>query len=149
MDRQPESIVMTAVADPQAELRLVRTAQRLDPAIVTAQPSFLAAIKLCVSLGGFENEKPLAHRLDIDPGHWSRIMSGSAHFPTDKVCDLMDLCGNEAPLLWLMYHRGYDLACLRKRETETERTLRETMEQLDRERDRNRYLAELLSGRKS
>lgn len=140
---------MTHVADPQSELRLVRKAQQLDPSIVTAQPSLLASIKLCVSLGGFENEKPVAHRLEIDPGHWSRVMSGNAHFPTDKLGDLMDLCGNEAPLLWLVHHRGYDLGSLRPRESETQRELREAREALSRERDRSRMLAELLQGRAS
>ena len=33
----------------------------------------------------------------------------------------MDTCGNDAPLLWMLQRRGYDLYSLRKRETETER----------------------------
>jgi hypothetical protein len=33
----------------------------------------------------------------------------------------MDLCGNEAPLMWLVDARGYELTSLHKRESETER----------------------------
>ena len=43
----------------------------------------------------------------------------------------MTVCGNDAPVLWMLYQLGYDLASLRKRETETERKLREAMEEIE------------------
>jgi len=132
---------------PQAPLHLVRTAQAVDPSLVVAQPSFLAAIKLCISLGGFEAEKQVYSPLDIDASHWTRIIRGDAHFPVDKLIALMDLCGNEAPLIWLTHARGYDVASLRKRETETERQLREANEALEAERMKVRVLTEALHGR--
>ena len=58
----------------------------------------------------------------------------------------MDLCGNEAPLLWLVHARGYDVSVLRKRETETERSLRAVREELERERLKNVALREALRG---
>src|SRR5579875_3683077 len=119
---------MNVVADPQPSLALVRAPQAVDPALVIAQPSMLAAIKLCISLGGFQADKQLYGPLEIDPGHWSRILRGEAHFPVDKLTALMDLCGNEAPLIWLTNARGYDPRSLRKLETETERALREERE---------------------
>ena len=47
----------------------------------------------------------------------------------------MDFCGNDAPLLWMLNARGYDLGGLRKRESETERELRIAREDLARERE--------------
>lgn len=138
---------MSHVADPQPSLALVRASQAVDPALVIAQPSMLAAIKLCISLGGFQADKQLYAPLEIDPGHWSRILRGDAHFPVDKLTALMDMCGNEAPLIWLTHSRGYDAASLRKRETETERALREAREALDAERMKVRVLTEALHGR--
>jgi hypothetical protein len=132
---------------PQIPLSLRRAPQRVDHAIVAAQPTLLAAIKLCISLGGFAADKQVYGALDIDAGHWSRILRGDAHFPVDRLACLMDLCGNEAPLLWLVHARGYETAQLRKRETETERSLREAHEALETERMKNRVLIEAIHGR--
>lgn len=43
---------------------------------------------------------------------------------------LMDVCGNDAPLLWMLHRRGYDLHSLRRRESETERELRLARERI-------------------
>lgn len=141
-----KSNVLPAMDGPQIPLHLARAAQAVDPALVMAQPTLLGAIKLCVSLGGFEADKQVYRALDIDASHWTRITRGEAHFPVDKLGDLMDLCGNEAPLIWLTHARGYDPASLRKRETETERALREAREQLDAERMKVRVLTDALRG---
>lgn len=136
----------TGLDEPQIPIRLVRVAQAIDPALVIAQPTFLAAIKLCISLGGFESDQQVYSALGIDASHWTRILRGDAHFPVNKLTELMDLCGNEAPLIWLTHSRGYDAASLRKRETETERTLREVRESLDAERLKVRVLTAALRG---
>lgn len=138
---------MTAVDDRQIPLRMARAAHDVDPVLVLAQPTLLGAIKLCISVAGFESDKEVYGALGIDAGHWSRIHRGEAHFPVDKLSTLMDLCGNEAPLLWLVHARGYDTAALRKRETEMERRVRELEEKLEVERTRSRVLVEALSGR--
>lgn len=139
--------MLKPVDDPQIPLRLQRAPQVVDLALVMAQPSLLAAIKLCISLAGFEADKQVYRPLGIDAGHWTRILRGEAHFPVDKLGDLMDLCGNEVPLLWLVHARGYDASHLRKRETETERALREANEALVAEQQRVQYLTELLTGK--
>jgi hypothetical protein len=134
---------LPAVDDPpRLPLRLARADQDLDPRIVMAQPSLLGAIKLCISVAGFDSEKQVYGALEIDAGHWSRIARGEAHFPVDKLPALMDLCGNEAPLVWLTHARGYDVASLRKRETDIERENRELRERIavmahEREIERN------------
>ena len=144
-----KSCAMPTFDEPQIPLRLVRAVQAVDPALVLAQPSMLGAIKLCISLAGFQADKQVYGALGIDAGHWSRVMRGEAHFPVDKLPELMDLCGNEAPLIWLTHSRGYDAGSLRKRESETERRLREAHEQLDTERMKVRVLTDALHGKTS
>lgn len=117
------------VDEPALPLRLRRSDQALDERMVIAQPTLLGAIKLCVSVAGFESDKQVYGSLDIDPGHWTRITRGEAHFPVDKLPALMDLCGNEAPLMWLTHSRGYDVGSLRKRESDLERRNRELTEE--------------------
>jgi len=138
---------MTIIDDPQIPLRLTKGKQALDPAIVIAQPTLLAAVKLAISVGGFEADKEVYGALGIDAGHWSRIHRGEAHFPLDKLPALMDLCGNEAPLIWLTHRRGYDIASLRRRETETERELRLARERIELLEHDKRVLTEALHGR--
>lgn len=142
-----KSNLLHAVDAGQLPLKLARVSQALDASLVTAQPSLLAAIKLCISLGGFEGDKQVYSALGIDASHWTRIHRGEAHFPVDKLCALMDLCGNEAPLIWLTHNRGYDPASLRKRETETECALRQANEALEAERVKVRVLTDALHGR--
>jgi hypothetical protein len=41
----------------------------------------------------------------------------------------MDACGNDAPLMWMMHQRGYDLHSIRKLESETEKVNRQLREE--------------------
>jgi hypothetical protein len=118
----------------------------VEPRLVEQQKSLLGAIKLCISLGGFEADKEVYKELGIDAGHWSRIHRGEAHFPVDKLTALMDLCQNEAPLLWLLNARGYALDSLRHRETELERQNRLLREQVELLKHDKRVLSEALRG---
>lgn len=102
----------------QVELPL----EPLDFRVVRKQSSLCSAVALCAAVSG-KPDKQIYSELGIDPGHWSRIRKGDAHFPLDKLSDLMDICGNEAPLLWLAHHRGYDVDSMHRRQTETERQL--------------------------
>lgn len=97
----------------QIDLPLARDMQAVDLTLVKRQPTLSAAIKLCISLSGFDSEKQIYMTLGIDAGHWTRISKGDAHFPQEKLEALMDLCGNEAPLIWLANRRGYELKPLR------------------------------------
>jgi plasmid maintenance system antidote protein VapI len=90
-----------------------------------------AAIELCAELGGHALDKTLQQGLEVDKAQFSRWQSGTEGIIWPKFVRLMDLCGNDAPLLWMLHQRGYDLASLRKRETETERKLREAMEEIE------------------
>ena len=122
------------------------------PSVVTAQEvarekTLGGAIGLCAKAAGFEPKEVMdALRVDgkpLDKAQWSRWESGQEGVVWPKFTALMDFCGNDAPLLWMLYARGYDLGSLRKRETETERKLRiaeERIAEMEREREVERRL---------
>lgn len=121
------------------------------PSEVTAQEiarekTLGAAITLCVKAAGLE-PKQVQSELGLDKAQFSRWESGQEGIVWPKFVSLMDACGNDAPLLWMLQQRGYDLASLRKQESETEKALRVAREELERERLKNRALVEALTGR--
>lgn len=142
-DRQPRSRVSPPVADRQIPMVTPGDPIDVDPALVHRQPSLIAAIQLCLQAAGIA-DKEACLSLGIDPGHWSRILRGDAHFPLHLLGPLMDMAGNEAPLEWLAHSRGYRLDPL---ETELERQVREEQERNAALANENRMLRELLVGR--
>lgn len=72
------------------------------------------ALRMCVEMSGIPH-KEICYRLDIENGHLSRMLSQSddpqqtRHFPTEKINELMNVCGNEIPLQYLALSRGYGL----------------------------------------
>jgi hypothetical protein len=117
------------------------------PSAVTAQEiarekSLGGAIGLCAKAAGLE-PKQVQDGIKADKAQWSRWESGQEGIVWPKFVALMDLCGNDAPLLWMLHARGYDLSSLRRLESELERELREAREELARvraERDVERRL---------
>lgn len=53
-------------------------------------------------------QNEIAALLDIDRGHWAKILKGKAHFPLNKLTELMKICSNMAPLQRLLQECGYD-----------------------------------------
>lgn len=100
---------------------------------VSREKSLGDAIQLCLRASGQE-VKELTLPFHMDKAQFSRWLSGDEGIKWHKLQALMDACGNDAPLLWMLHDRGYDLGSVRKRETETERMLREAREELARER---------------
>lgn len=100
----------------------------VNPAEVSRKPTMGAAISLCAELAGLE-PKQIQGKLGMDKGQWSRWESGSEGVIWPKLSALMDFCGNDAPLLWMLHQRGYDLHSIRKLETETERDNRRLREE--------------------
>lgn len=111
--------------------------QVIDPALIAKQPTMTKALVLCQTMSGLEDKAFIGETGVVkDQAQWSRILGcGQHNFPHDRLNLFMDKAGNEAPLLWLLYSRGYDLGSLRRRETELEQRLRETEEALARERE--------------
>lgn len=93
----------------------------IRPEEVMRKQSLGKAIELCAEAAGFSLDKELQQTLGVDKGQFSRWLSEQEGVKWDKFSLLMDTCGNDAPLLWMLHNRGYDLYSLRKKETETER----------------------------
>ncbi len=70
--------------------------------------SFREALVQCVTLSG-KMEKQIYIPLNIDAGYWSKIMSGLANFPMEKLIHFMEICNNHVPLQWLASQCGYEL----------------------------------------
>lgn len=134
----------------QHELNTRPQMQAIDPALIYRQPTFTKALHLCQSLSGKDDAQFYGkHGVVESQAQYSRIMgqAGSANFPQDKLNVFMDAAGNEAPMLWLLHSRGYDITTLRHVETETERRLRLAQEEIALLRHDKRVLTEALHGR--
>ena len=133
----------------QFELSIRPSMQAVDPALIAKQASMTKALHLCQTLSGLDDAQFYGPSGIVkDQAQWSRVMGTSAHnFPHDKLNLFMDIAGNEAPLMWLLQSRGYDLSSLRHTETEIERELRLTKEALAQERMKTRVLTDAINGR--
>lgn len=80
----------------------------LPMAWISACRSRHQAIQLCVQASGLTNMQ-VAHELGIDRGQFTRIMSGTAHFPDRLDDDLMRVCRNYAPMQYSAWRFGFDL----------------------------------------
>ena len=100
----------------------------VTPAQIAMEKSLGAAIELCAKAAGLE-PKQVQDLIRADKAQWSRWASGAEGIVWAKFVALMDACGNDAPLLWMLHNRGYDLNSLRKRESETEKLLRQAREE--------------------
>lgn len=111
----------------------------VTPQEVARERTLGGAIDLCAKAAGME-PKQVQDELKFDKAQWSRWTSGSEGIVWPKFSALMDRCGNDAPLLWMLHERGYDINAMRRRETELERDLRQA-------REENAALRRVLQGR--
>lgn len=111
---------------------------------ILRKPTLGKAMEYCAELAGYGYDKQLEQALNkrgctVDKTQLSRWQQGSEGIKWEKLSAIMDVCGNEAPLLWMLHQRGYDLHSLRKTESETEKQLRLA-------RDENAALRRVLMG---
>lgn len=102
---------------------------KIRPEEVERKPSLGAAIELCAELAGYALDKELQRELLVDKAQFSRWTSGQEGIVWPKFVRLMDVCGNDAPLFWMLHQRGYDLHSIRKLESETEKQNRQLREE--------------------
>jgi plasmid maintenance system antidote protein VapI len=95
----------------------------VSPVEVMREKTLGGAITLCAKAAGYEG-KQVQQDLKFDKAQWSRWESGQEGIVWPKLVQVMDHCGNDAPLMWLNFDRGYDLDSMRKRETELQRQVR-------------------------
>lgn len=118
----------------------------VPPQEIAREKSLGGAISLCAEAAGLE-PKQVQDALKADKAQFSRWTDDKEGIVWAKFTALMDACGNDAPLLWMLNQRGYDLSSLRKQETETQKALRQAQEELAREKLKNQALVEALTGR--
>lgn len=111
-----------------AQLLLRRAKQDVSAEVIEKLPNFKASLKLCKEISGV-NDQQVCQELGIDPAQWSRIWSGQAHFPPEKIPAYMDLCGNIVPLRWLAWKYGYELKPLQSQVERENDQLRAELEQ--------------------
>lgn len=114
------------------------------PSEVTAQEiarekTHGGAIALCAKAAGLEPKQIMdavrtSEGKAVGKAAWSRWVNDGEGLEWPKLKQIMDKCGNDAPLLWMLHDRGYDLSSLRRRESEMERENRILREDLARER---------------
>lgn len=114
---------MSPVAQPSLPLGKVSADE------ISRKRSFGEAIGLAAELAGYDLDKQASADIGMDKGQWSRIQSGQEGIKWEKLRTFLDKVGNDVPLLWMLHQRGYDLHSLRKRESVTERELRESREE--------------------
>jgi plasmid maintenance system antidote protein VapI len=114
----------------------------VTPQELAREKTLGGAIGLCAKAAGLE-PKQVQDALKTDKAQFSRWIDDKEGITWGKFTALMDLCGNDAPLLWMLQQRGFDLSSLRRVETETEKLLRlaqERIQQLESEREVERRL---------
>lgn len=102
-DRQGESNPLR-----QSQFAMLGEARKpevVEDELIARCQSMLDAIHLCIHLSRLTHDR-INDVLGIDNGHWTRMMQGRAHFPPNKIQPLMELCGNLAPLQYLMALNG-------------------------------------------
>lgn len=107
----------------------------VSPQEITREKTLGGAIDLCRKAAGLEPKQVTdavrtSEGKAVDKAAWSRWVNDNEGVEWPKLKQIMDKCGNDAPLLWLLWDRGYDITSLRRRETELEQQLREAREQL-------------------
>ena len=114
----------------------------ITPQEVAREPSLGGAISLCAKAAGL-TPKEVQDALKADRAQFSRWTDDKEGITWSKLAALMDTCGNNAPLFWMLNARGFDLSSLRRKESETEQALRlanERIEKLEQEREVERRL---------
>ena len=101
----------------------------IRPEEVARKHSLGDSIQMCAELAGFSLDKELQQQLGVDKAQFSRWSSGTEGILWPKFVKLMDACGNDAPLMWMLHQRGYDLHTVRKLESETEKLNRQLREE--------------------
>lgn len=118
-----------------------------SPDEVARKLSWAAALEYCAELAGYSLDKQASAEIGMDKARWSRIKSGQEGIKPDQLEAFMDACGNDAPLLWLLHRRGWDLNSMRRQETETEKRLRLANERAEQAEMKLAAIAELAFGR--
>lgn len=95
----------------QQEMRLFGATKEpkvVDEMLISQCQDARDAVRLCAALSDFTHET-ICEALNVDKGHWSRMMQGRAHFPVHKLPMLERICGNYAVTQFLARAQGFEL----------------------------------------
>jgi plasmid maintenance system antidote protein VapI len=120
----------------------------VTPQEVSREASLGGAISLCAKAAGL-TPKEVQDALKADRSQFSRWTDDKEGITWSKLAALMDACGNDAPLFWMLNARGFDLYSLRRQETVTERELRVERELRIKAEERVKYFEEVMTGRRA
>jgi hypothetical protein len=124
----------------------------VTPQEVAREKTFGGSIGLCAKAAGLDPKQVTdavrtSEGKPVDKAAWSRWVNDAEGIEWSKLVQIMDKCGNDAPLFWMMHARGYDLYSIRRTESETERELRITRERLAAVEAANLVLVNAMNGR--
>ena len=139
-----ESNKLSRAAEP-LDLPLSRQPARptVSSDLVRRQRSAEAAIALACQASGLD-AKEIHMSLELDSGHWSRIVTGSAHFPLNKIAEFCSVVGNTVLPEWIAYQVGCGLVVLK---SEAERRAEAAEQALVEAQRENALLRDLVQGR--
>jgi hypothetical protein len=111
----------------------------VTPQEIAREKTHGGAIALCAKAAGLDAKQIMdavrtSEGKAVDKAAWSRWVNDNEGVEWPKLKQIMDKCGNDAPLLWMLHDRGYDITSLRRLESETEKALRIAQEELAKER---------------
>ncbi len=95
----------------QTEMPILQKVGRIkmvSPDLIENCRTKLDAILLCIQLSRHKHEY-ISACLGIDKGNFSKMLQGTVNLHQNKECELMQICGNYAPLQWLAWSNGFDL----------------------------------------
>ena len=116
---------------------------KMDESIIQRPKDLLRSFVIAADLGGLD-DKQAAASAGMDPSTWSQFKSGDRGIKPLELNAFLDQCGNELPLAFWAFQRGYVLT---PRESELERRLRLEGERADKAEERVRFLSEFLAGK--
>lgn len=111
---------------------------------IVSRPTMLHALNFAQEVSGIP-DKQIADALDLDTAQLSRIKSGNAHFPPNKLAAFMRTTGNTIPLQWLAHTMGFELKPLR---SELEKQVEQLRSELEESRREGQLMRSLITERK-
>lgn len=100
------------------------------------------ALLKCVEISDLTS-KQIYSPLGIEQSQWSRIIAGTAFLNPDLKFQLMEVCGNDVPLRYDAFMRGYELIRVKSDLEAENHRLRQELED---ERRVVRRLGEMIRG---
>ena len=130
----------------QPELSLARSPHRVHVPVelIRSKKTKGAAFTLACDTSGLE-DKEIGGSLNIDPGTFSRLKSGTNTLDNDRIKEFNVVVGNRIYSEWLAYQVDCTLVMI---QSEAERRAAQAEQELTAERAKTKLLMEIVNGGK-